>query len=242
GPRDELRFLVGHRFFGRTYEAAWQRESRLLRLQVSYTEMPTTQDESMMQAPLAAAPLVRIPGTLGFTRLSPDVYLDKSLKGAATLTGRLTEIGLSVSSDERSYYAIATPGGLVITPRRRIVSMVDETEVAPATPDYEDHQRSATLYANRRFGPFMTASLSATYSKDDLREGALAEYETQLYSATLMRQLGQRSSIYLRAQHVRQYGQVAAYSANVVSLGFNISFGHGPIAQTLGAGTGYGQY
>jgi uncharacterized protein (PEP-CTERM system associated) len=228
GPRDELRFLIGHRYFGRTYEAMWHRESRLLRLEVNYTEQPTTESGLLMQQSLAAPPIVQIPGTPGFTRLSPDVFLDKSLSGAASITGRATEIGLSVGSDDRVYYAIAAPGGPAGT--------------ATIGANEEDRQQSATLYAHRKLGPFMSLALSAMYAKDKLRESAQAGYDTQMYSIVLTRQLGRRSSVYLRGQHVKQYGGVAEYTTNIVSLGFNFTFGNGRPSQSVGAGMGYGTY
>lgn len=226
GPRDELRFLIGHRFFGRTYEATWRREARLLKLEIDYTEQPTTQDALQMQQPLSAPASVQLPGTPGFTRLSPDVFLDKSLSGAATLTGRLTEVGVSVQSDDRIYYAIASlaaPAGVMMGPAA-----------------YEDRQQSAALFANRQLGPLMTLALSASYGKDNLREGAQAGYTTQIYSAVLTRNLGQRSSVYLRGYHVEQHGGMAGYSANIVSLGFKFYFGHGAPAESFGAGMGSG--
>lgn len=226
GPRDELRVLVGHRYFGRTYEASARRESRLLTLEVSYTEQPTTQDALMMQQSLAAPPIVQVPGALGFTRLSPDVFLSKALSGAASIKGRLTEIGLSVESDQRTYYAFGNPGA--------------SGGFVNATAGYTDRQRSAALYVNRQLGPLMRLALSGSYGKDDLREGAQTGYNTQIYSAVLTRNLGQRSDVYLRVQRYRQAGGSVAYTANSVSLGFKVFFGHGAPAQSFGNGMGYG--
>ena len=226
GPRDELRFLMGHRYFGRTYEASARRESRLLRLEVSYTEEPTTQDAMLMEQSSAAAPIVQVPGALGFTRLSPDVFLSKALSGAASITGRVTEIGLSVESDERTYYAFGNPG-----PAGGFVN---------ATAGFTDRQRSAALYVNRQLGPLMRLALSGTYGKDDLREGAVIGYNTQIYSAVLTRNLGQRSDLHLRVERYKQSGGSVAYTANIVSLGFKIFFGHGAPAQSFGSGMGYG--
>jgi len=226
GPSNEFRFLAGHRYFGRTYEGLWRRQSRLLRLQVNYSEQPTTQDALAQQQLLAGPPTVTIPGTTAFTRLSPDVYLDKSLSGAATLTGRVTEIGLSLTAEKRIYYTIGTPNAVIILHRRGLVP-ADRATVVTTTAANEDSDKGATLYALRRMGPLTDFRLSAMVGKTSVR--GQGEYNTERYSATLTRQLGRWSSVYLRADHIEQTGQIAEYKSNIVSLGFHVSFGMPPV-------------
>jgi len=235
GPDDDLKFLVGHRFFGRTYEGSWQKQARLLRLQVSYQEQPTTAEGLAAQGSLAPPPIVSVPGIYGLSRLSPDVFLDKSLSGAATITGRLTEIGLGLSSTERKYYSIATPG-LIIAPHRRLVLPVERPTVVTTPTNYEDRYRVATLYARRRFGPLTDFNLSASLGKTQVQGFSQGEYTTQRYTAMLTRRLGRWSCWYVRGDHIRETGQIAEYRANIVSLGINVPFGQPP-AQTGGGAT-----
>jgi hypothetical protein len=220
GPRDELRLLVGHRFFGKTYEGLWKRQSRLLNLEVTYHEQPTTQDSMLLGQPLTP-PVVVVPGTNGFTRLSQDVFLDKLLSGAATVTGRITQIGISVTSEQRSYYSI---GGIQ----------------TPAALGYEDTQRAATLFASRRLGPLMELHLSGSVGRVDLREAGQNSYNTQQVAAALTRRMGRRASLYMRAQHTKQSGQTTAYKVDLVSVGVNMTFGTAP-ATGAGATENYGQ-
>lgn len=217
GPRDDLSLLAGHRFYGSTYEALWRRQTRLLNLQVTYSEEPTSQEAQMMQGSLAGTPAVVVPGTPIVTQLTPDVFLDKSLNAAATLTGRLTSIGVSINSDERSYFT----NGAVIP---AAVALAD---------DYRE--RSATLYASRRLGPLMSAALTATVGRVGLGE-AQGTYDTYQYTASLTRMLGRRTSAYLRASQVQQFGTIAEYRATIVSLGFNMAFAGPPQSPGLQLG------
>ncbi|MGH8218572.1 MAG: hypothetical protein ACREUT_08405 [Steroidobacteraceae bacterium] len=227
GPRDDLKLLVGHRYFGRSYEGHWRRETRMLKLQVDYTESPATLDEMLTQAPLAAAPVVQIPGSYGYTRLAPDVFLEKMLSGAATITGRLTEIGLSISSSEQTYYATATPS-TVIVPRRRFAPEVHGAGSSSDTSYSNDRYQTAMLYVTRHLGPLTDVKLSATLGKYDYVTDEESKYTYQDYSIVLTRKVGRRSSVYVRGDRMRQYGQIAAFDADMVIVGVNMSFGNPP--------------
>lgn len=239
GPSDDLKLLIGHRFFGRTYEGSWEKQSRLLRLDVKYIEQPNTEEGVQAGQSLATPPLVTIPGTYGFTQLGPGVFLQKSLNGAATITGRVTEIGLGVDAEQQQYYTVVAAPGLLIIPRSRAFIPVARPTIATSSTRYEDRYQTATLYARRQLGPVTTFNLSATYGKTEASGFANGENKLQRYSAMLTRRLGRWSSLYLRADHIREYGQLAPYTQNIASLGIKISFGQ-PAQSASGSRSGFG--
>ncbi|HYM43384.1 MAG TPA: TIGR03016 family PEP-CTERM system-associated outer membrane protein [Steroidobacteraceae bacterium] len=227
GPRDELRFLAGHRFFGKTFEGSLRHQSRLLTLQVSYSETPTTGANRAMPQVLSES-LVVIPGTppLGIPRVTPDAYVLKKLDARAALTGRLTEIGVKVSSMEASYLTL---------------------NGAPAPISSSDRIRAATLYVSRRMGANVQGSLRATFDHDDLREGFTQTYNDRLYSLNLSDQISLHTMLTLAAMHTDRYG-AQRYRVNLITLTLNMSFGNTPggfpsvtpaAPGAMPAGTGY---
>jgi hypothetical protein len=207
GPLDEVRFLAGHRFFGKTFEGSLRHQSRLLTVQVSYSETPTTgANRAMPQA--VAESLVIIPGTLplGVPRVTPDAYVLKTLDARAALTGRLTEIGLDLSSTDASYFTL---------------------NGAPATVSSSDEIRAATLYASRRLGAKLQGSVTATFDHADVREGFTQNYNDRTYSLNLSDQVGLHTMLTLAAIHTDRYG-AQRYRVNLVTLTVNVSFGNTP--------------
>lgn len=206
-PRDELRFLAGHRFFGKTFEGSLRHQGRLLTAQVSYSETPTTGANRAMPQALSEI-LVVIPGTPppGIPRVTPDAYVLKKLDARAALTGRLTEIGVEVSSMEASYLTL---------------------NGAPAPVSSSDQIRAATLYVSRRLGARLQGSLQATFDHDTLREGFTQTYNDRVYSLNLSDQLSLHTLLTLTALHTDRFG-AQRYGVNLVSLTVNVSFGNTP--------------
>jgi hypothetical protein len=201
GPRDELKLLVGHRFYGTSYEARWRRQTRLFALDANYTEQPASQDALLVQQNLAAPLVVFVPGTLAFTRVSADIFLDRRLYATAALVGRLTDIGVSVESEQRTYLSGAVGS---------------------------DRERSVTVYLSRRLGALTEGKLLATVGQVNLLEGSLFEYTTQRYLASISRHLSRWSSVRLAAEHVQQTGQLLVFRANIVTLNFDLAVGGNP--------------
>lgn len=207
GSLDELRLMAGHRFFGKTFQGNLRHRSRLLTVQVSYSETPTTGANGAMPQAVAES-LVIIPGTtpLGIPRVTPDAYVLKKLDARAALTGRLTEIGIELSSVDASYFTL---------------------NGAPATVSSSDQIRAATLYASRRLGAKLQGSVSATFDHDDLREGFTQNFNDRTYSLNLSDQIGLHTMLTLAATHTDRYG-AQRYDVNLVSLTVNVSFGNTP--------------
>jgi uncharacterized protein (PEP-CTERM system associated) len=227
--RDEIRALVGRRFYGTSYEGLWRHTSRMLELSASYLEQPTTEDNQYVAGNVGAAPPPPLgtiapgnevgpgnlvgpgagaPGAIGtgglsdFTRISSDVFLLKELTARATLKGRLTDIGLTLTSEERIYI---TYNGVPVT----------SGAVAPT-----DKTKGADLYVSRRFGPKIEASLDASYNAVSVLEGGT--YHEQRYTATLTDRLGARSSLVLRLDHDQRLGGGQEFKVNIVSLSFQM--------------------
>jgi hypothetical protein len=202
---NEVKLMAGRRFFGNTYEALVKHQSRLLTLQVSYSEEPETfSNRFLPQGP--SNDLVVIPGVPQFQRLTSDAYLMKLLDARLALTGRLTEIGLDVFSSEQNYFTV-----------NGIQSLL------PVADQY----RGASLYMTRHMGAQLQGMLSATFDHTDLREGAASAYNDQHYTARLTDQVGLRTTVTLSLDHwVRTGSQL--FTVNMVTLSANMYFGNGP--------------
>ena len=192
---NELRLLVGERFFGTSYEALLRLTGRLLSAEFGYNEDPTTQSQrfALRELPTAMDPEPSLDPELG--RVTPETYLSKRLYGQLGLKGRFTEIRLRVVSEQREYINLE---------------------------GVEDRFDSADLSLSRRFGARTTGEISASLLKVDLREGE--SYDEDLYRISLSRELGQRSTLVLAGYHVERSGELQDYDANWVSLGLQMTF------------------
>jgi uncharacterized protein (PEP-CTERM system associated) len=232
GDRNELRALAGHRFYGTSYEALWLRRTRLLELQVTYSETPTTSDSQFLNGfvPPPALPLPsqgtqqggvgptsNLPIPNSYARLSSDVYLLKDLTGRATLKGRLTEIGLTISSERRKYVT------------------VDGVTASPSDPGLNDVVKTADLYLTRRLGPRIEATLTAGISDVNLRQSG-GDYKEHRYVATLTDHIGHYTSVNLRLDHDQRLGAGPVYTLNMVMLTFQMG-ANGPAEQLPGGPT-----
>lgn len=202
----EVRLMAGHRFFGPTYQASLRHTGRLLTLQVSYSETPTTTANGTLPQP-PTQNLVTIPGSPTFQRVTPDSYVAKALDARAALTGRLTELGLDLTSTEQNYFTL---------------------NGVPTTTPIADRMRSATVYASRRMGAQLSGSLSATWDHADLRESLSETYNDRTYVLSLNDQVGVRTTVILAATHTERYG-AQRYTVNLVMLTANMTFGNAPM-------------
>jgi hypothetical protein len=203
----EVRFTAGHRFFGNTYAGLIRHQSRLLTLQASYSEFPTT-NANRQQPGAPPQDLVTIPGVPSLQRVTQDVYLYKNLDARAALTGRLTEIGLDLIYSNQDYI---TQNGVPL----------------PAGVPLRDEFRSATLYMTRRLGAQLQAVADATFSHTDLREAGDVKYDDRHFIARLDDQLGLRTTLTLQYDYWQRTGS-QLFKVNMVTLKANMTFGNGP--------------
>jgi len=205
---NELRLMAGRRFFGNTYQAVARHQSRLVTLQASYSEAPTTSANALTPQVGAPPSNVIIPGVPTFQRVTPDVYVVKTFDAKVALTGRLTEVGLDLSSTEQNYLTV---NGVI------------------AAAPVDDRYRSATLYMTRRMGAQLQGVLSATVAHTGLRENTNATYNDQHYTARLNSLIGSRTTVSLTFDHWQRSG-AQIFKVNWVTLNANMAFGNGPTA------------
>ena len=103
--RDRLKLLVGHRFYGRSYQFSWTRTAALLTTAVSYVEQPTDLNQQL----LGQNPGQVISNPIGFLGLpslrNRQVYLMK--RGTASADYEMPSGNLRVTLyDERRTYFI----------------------------------------------------------------------------------------------------------------------------------------
>jgi uncharacterized protein (PEP-CTERM system associated) len=196
GERNELRVLVGERFFGTSYDVLWRRVARALEMEVSYVELPTTQTQDRVFRGVDPNPAIPPDLGPGFSRTSADVYLLKRLAGSLALHGRVTDLFLLVTSEKREYLRLA---------------------------GIEDDSRAASLRLDRRLGPRVLATLTGGISDNELREGD--SYKQYDYSLTFARQVGSRTEVTLSGNRTERTGGFSEYDANWVELGIQMEFG-----------------
>ena len=204
-PLNDLRLMAGRRFFGNSYQASLRHQSRLLNLQVNYSETPTTTANQFL--PTSGTPnIVVIPGVPQFQRITADVFVLKMLDARAGLTGRLSELGVELTTSEQNYLTF--------------------DGVPTATP-LADRMRTATLYVTRRLGAQLQAALNASVDHTDLREGGAETFDDRHYSARLTDLVGRHTSVTLSLDHYERTG-FQVFKVNMITLNANMTFGNGP--------------
>jgi len=103
--RDNFRFMVGHRFFGRSYQLSWTHEAALLTTNVSYAERPTSYNQQLLGVNPGEGGLPPInihPGLPSLRERQP--YLMKRLSASATYTMPESRLRLRVDNELRTYF------------------------------------------------------------------------------------------------------------------------------------------
>ena len=213
--RMELRFLAGRRFFGTSYDGLWRYTGRILDMNVSYVEEPTTQSQDQVLRATATPTSGFSPGQVvgptqltgngEFARAGTDIYLLKRLNGQIGVRGRLTTIYVSLYSERRSYFTL--PAG-------------------------EDRVHGADVTVMRKLGPSLTLEGDASVDDESLREGD--DFRQYTYSVRLSQQLGLRTRLTLSGNRTQRSGGLNPYSANWVLLQIDMHFGR--TAPTTGIG------
>lgn len=200
GANFQLRVLGGERFFGNSWEALLRAKGRVLDLELNYEETPTTQTQRIsmtdIQPPDPALPVQPVPpDAASFGRSTSDTYLLKRAHMSLAAVGRLTRIGVDVTTEEREYVLL---GGI------------------------QDQFDSARVFVSRRFGQYTSGEISAGLVDSELREGG--DYRDVVYDLRLARQIGQRTSVSLTGHRLSRSGDIDEYDANWVSVGLLMSF------------------
>ncbi|KRA33142.1 exosortase [Rhodanobacter sp. Root627] len=104
--RDNLKMLVGHRFYGRSYDFSWSHTAALLTTSVSYVEQPTDLSQQLLgRSPTQAISLpVNIP-VVGSLR-NRQVYLMKRATASATYTMPTGNLRLALYNERRTYFTL----------------------------------------------------------------------------------------------------------------------------------------
>jgi hypothetical protein len=104
--RDNLKLLVGHRFYGRSYQFSWGHTAALLTTNLSYMEQPTDLNQQLLGQSRGQA--INLP--LGTPRLPSlrerQVYLMKRAAASATYTMPSSRLRLALYDERRTYFAL----------------------------------------------------------------------------------------------------------------------------------------
>lgn len=169
--RNSVVAMFGRRFFGDTYEFRWNRRARLLELEMRYVEEPTTESRRTTLRPQNDPALPPPPPDIGIPRLTPEAFVSRQYYARAALTGRLTEIALTASSERREYLQTAGEDrvvGIDLRLTRRLSALTDlELIYDTLLTEYRDETESTynrvALALNRRVGPTIDASVDLAY-------------------------------------------------------------------------------
>jgi hypothetical protein len=101
--RDNLKLLVGHRFYGRSYQFSWSHVAALLTTNLSYVEQPTDLNQQLLgQNP--GRPIGLPVGSHFPSLRERQVYLMKRATGSATYTMPTSRLRLALYDERRTYF------------------------------------------------------------------------------------------------------------------------------------------
>ena len=105
--RDYLRVLVGHRFYGKSYELSWTHTAALLSTTLSYVEKPTDINQQLLGQNFGQ--IISVPG--GSSNLPSlrerRVYLMKRAAASATYTMPRGNLRLSLYDERRTFFILS---------------------------------------------------------------------------------------------------------------------------------------
>jgi uncharacterized protein (PEP-CTERM system associated) len=108
GPESDVQALAGHRFYGHSYDFRLRWTGRVVSIQSTYTEGPTTEAEELLIRPLAGTaqpqPVIQQP-LVGddLAALVNDVFVRKYFDSRLQIRGRRTALELNVNIFRRYY-------------------------------------------------------------------------------------------------------------------------------------------
>lgn len=194
--RDSLRLMIGHRFFGRSYELSWTHQAALLTTNVSYTERPTTYNRQLLGMNFGFGS----GGGLPPIDIRPDIpslaerqpYLSKRLSAQATYLMPKSQLQFRVYDESRTFFV--------------------ET-------DRDERVRGARLAWDFQLGPSTTLVPSYDWQHYRFRDGQTNN--SRIAEVALMHRLNDKNFGSVRLRH-RQTGVTAAsqgahgYTVNVL--------------------------
>jgi hypothetical protein len=147
-PRNNFRFMIGHRFFGRSFQLSWTHQAALLTTNVSYAERPTTYNRQLLGlnsgfGSEGGLPPIHVrPDIPSLTERQP--YLSKRLSASATYTMPKGNLRLRVYDERRTFFV---------------------------ENDRDERVVSADLAWGFNLGPFTTLTPSARWLRREFRDG-----------------------------------------------------------------------
>ncbi|EQD35946.1 PEP-CTERM system associated protein [mine drainage metagenome] len=102
---NNFRLLVGHRFFGRSFQLSWTHQAALLTTDLSYVEQPTSYDQQLLglSPGMGVTPPINVsPAIPSLTEFQP--YLSKRLSASAVYTMPRSTLSVSVYDESRTYF------------------------------------------------------------------------------------------------------------------------------------------
>jgi len=104
--RDHLKALVGHRFYGRSYQMSWGHTAALLTTVLSYTEQPTDLNQQLLGQSLGQ--IITSPTGISYipSLRERQVYLMKRASASATYTMPRGKLRLSLYDERRTYFTL----------------------------------------------------------------------------------------------------------------------------------------
>lgn len=194
--RDSLRLMIGHRFFGRSFDLSWTHEAALLRTNVSYTERPTTYNRQLLGMNFGFGsggglpPIDVRPDIPSLTERQP--YLSKRLSAQATYLMPKSQLRLRIYEESRTFFV---------------------------ENDRDERLRGARLAWDFKLGPYTTLTPSYRWQHYRFRDGQTNN--SQFAEVALMHRLNDKNYGSVRFRHGRT-GVAAAtqgahgYTVNVL--------------------------
>ena len=104
--RDHLKALVGHRFYGRSYEMSWAHTAALLTTALSYAEQPTDINQQLLGQSLGQ--ITTLPVGISYipSLRERQVYLMKRATASATYVMPRGNLRLSLYEERRTYFTL----------------------------------------------------------------------------------------------------------------------------------------
>jgi uncharacterized protein (PEP-CTERM system associated) len=191
----EFEVLGGERFYGQAWEGHWTRTGRMLKLELRYSEAPTTDAQNLALRPASLdSDIDRPPDAEDFARLSPDVYVYRQLIGRLALTGSRTEIVLEPLFTRREYVATGQ----------------------------EERTGGLSFHIQRQIRARATIGLDLAYQEWDLRDGS--EQDDGAGRISFIHRLSPTAQLTVAVAHVRREGDLPEYDASGATLRFDKEF------------------
>jgi uncharacterized protein (PEP-CTERM system associated) len=200
GRSNQIHVLVGHRFYGTSYDFLYRYTGRVLELESTYTEGPTTEAQELFIRPIngaAGAPPVVQPVLAGgdLAALTGEVFVRKYFDNRLRLRGRRTAIELDVNVYQRNYVIDKTKD--------------DRTVLADAgiIRDLNSRDRVRLVYGFRRY---------YLVNGQDLRESA--------FRLQWLRQISRSLNLTGTLGRLEGTGSTQHYNVNFAMLGISKNF------------------